>query len=135
MRTPSQTVGPFFSFGLCDRPQHELPGGSARLVGRVLDGDGAPVPDAMVELWSPGVGFGRAGTDAEGSYSFLVPDGFAQLEVMVFARGLLKPVVTRLYPPHATGAEDTTMVAVQEGDALRFDVHLQGERETAFFEL
>jgi protocatechuate 3,4-dioxygenase alpha subunit len=135
MRTPSQTVGPFFSFGLCDRPRHELPGGSVRLVGRVLDGEGVPVPDAMVELWSPDAGFGRAGTDAEGSYSFLVPDGFARLEVMVFARGLLKPVVTRLYPPGATGAEDATMVAADDGDGLRFDVRLQGDGETAFFEL
>jgi protocatechuate 3,4-dioxygenase alpha subunit len=132
MRTPSQTVGPFFSFGLCDRPQNELPGGSLRVDGRVLDGEGAPVPDAMVEVWHPDVGFGRCGTDSEGVYSFLVPE-FARLEVMVFARGLLKPVVTRLYPPGAAGAEDPTMIAVQDGEALRFDVHLQGERETAFF--
>ena len=54
---------------------------------------------------------------------------------MVFARGLLKPVVTRLYMPGAEGAEDITLVARETGDGLRFDVHLQGERETAFFEL
>ncbi len=53
---------------------------------------------------------------------------------MVFARGLLKPVLTRLYVPGET-AEDPTMVAREEGDGLRFDVHLQGERETAFFAL
>ena len=53
---------------------------------------------------------------------------------MVFARGLLKPVLTRVYAP-GEQAEDETMVAVRDGGGLRFDVRLQGERETAFFEL
>jgi hypothetical protein len=43
--------------------------------------------------------------------------------------------VTRLYLPGADGAEDESMVAREDGDGLRFDVRLQGERETAFFEL
>jgi protocatechuate 3,4-dioxygenase alpha subunit len=128
-------VGPFFSFGLCVRPQNELPGGSVRVEGQVRDGEGAPVPDAMVEVWHPDVGFGRCGTDGEGRFSFLLPAEARHLEVMVFARGLLKPVLTRLYPPEAEGAEDPTMVARREGDGLRWDVHLRGERETAFFEL
>jgi protocatechuate 3,4-dioxygenase alpha subunit len=135
MRTPSQTVGPFFSFGLCARPQNELPGGTVRLEGRVLDGGGAGVPDAMVELWQPELGFGRCGTDGEGRFSFALPPATRPFEVMVFARGLLKPVLTRLYPPGAAGAEDPTMVARAEESMLRWDVHLQGERETAFFEL
>jgi protocatechuate 3,4-dioxygenase, alpha subunit len=136
VRTPSQTVGPYFSLGLGRRSQHELPGGSVRVSGRVLDGDGAPVGDALVEVWDPGAGFGRCGTNAAGEYEFLLPAGIRRLEVMVFARGLLKPVLTRLYVPEAAAdAEDPTMVAREEGDGLRFDVHLQGERETAFFEL
>jgi protocatechuate 3,4-dioxygenase, alpha subunit len=136
MRTPSQTVGPYFSIGLCDRPQNELPGGSVRVTGAVFDGNGEPVADALVELWDPAVGFGRCGTDARGEFSFLLPPSARRLEVMVFARGLLKPVATRLYVPAAEAeAEDPTMVAREEGDGLRFDVHLQGERETAFFEL
>jgi protocatechuate 3,4-dioxygenase alpha subunit len=135
MRTPSQTVGPFFSFSLCDRPRNELPGGTLRVEGRVLDGAGAPVPDALVEVWDPHVGFGRCGTDGDGRYSFLLPPATRRVEVMVFARGLLKPVLTRMYVPGEAGAEDATMVAQQEEDGLRFDVHLQGERETAFFEL
>jgi protocatechuate 3,4-dioxygenase alpha subunit len=134
VRTPSQTVGPFFSFGLCVRPQNELPGGDVRIDGRVLDGDAAPVPDAMVEVWHPEHGFGRCGTDGEGRYSFLLPRAAGRFEVMVFARGLLKPVLTRLYLDGA-GAEDPTMVAEAAGDGFRFDVRLQGERETAFFEL
>ena len=53
MRTPSQTVGPFFRIGLCAEPQNELPGGSVRIEGQVLDGENAPIDDAMLELWSP----------------------------------------------------------------------------------
>ena len=135
MRTPSQTVGPYFTIGLSRRAQNELPGGSVRLAGRVTDGEGAAVEDALVELWDPGVGFARCGTDADGAFSFLLPAEPGRYEVVVFARGLLKPVVTRLYLPVADGAEDESMVAREDGDGLRFDVRLQGDRETAFFEL
>lgn len=95
--TPSQTVGPFFHLGL-DRPGwNDLTRGNPageRIVieGRVLDGDGAPVPDAMIELWQANAagrynhpddpqrdkpldpnfrGFGRAATDVEGRYRFI----------------------------------------------------------------
>ena len=134
MRTPSQTAGPFFSIGLSRRRQNELPGGTVPLRGRVLDGDDRPVGDALVELWNPEVGFARCATDGDGAFAFALPPDARRFEVMVFARGLLKPVVTRLYVPGET-AEDPTMVASEEGDQLRFDVHLQGARETAFFEL
>jgi protocatechuate 3,4-dioxygenase, alpha subunit len=135
VRTPSQTVGPFFSFGLCARPQNELPGGTLALEGRVLDGEGAPVSDALLELWDPDAGFGRCGTDADGRFSFLIPERARRLEVIVFARGLLRPLLTRVYTPAAKGAEDATLVARREDGGLRWDVHLQGDRETAFFEL
>ncbi|HXF97974.1 MAG TPA: hypothetical protein VNJ46_05105 [Gaiellaceae bacterium] len=135
MRTPSQTAGPFLSIGLARRVQNELPGGSVPLRGYVWDGEGRPVDDALVELWNPAFGFARCPTDAEGGFTFLLPPAARRFEVMVFARGLLKPVLTRLYAPPGEGAEDPTMVARPEGDGLRFDVHLQGERETAFFEL
>jgi protocatechuate 3,4-dioxygenase, alpha subunit len=134
-RTPSQTVGPFFSLGLAVEPRNELPGGTLRLEGRVLDGAGDPVPDALVEIWDPEVGFGRCGTDADGRFTFLLPEATRGLAVMVFARGLLKPVVTRMIVPGEEGAEDATMWAQRDDGGLRFDVHLQGERETAFFEL
>jgi protocatechuate 3,4-dioxygenase, alpha subunit len=142
-RTPSQTVGPFFHFSLCDRPASELAAGGTRLVGRVVDGAGKPVDDALVELWNPDVGFGRSATDADGRFEFVVArpaDG--HFEVMVFARGLLKQVVTRVYLPDAEddfltslGERDrSTLVAEEEDDgSLRFDIHLQGERETVFF--
>jgi protocatechuate 3,4-dioxygenase alpha subunit len=134
MRTPSQTAGPFFAIGLSRRPQNELAGGSVPLRGRVLDGEQAPVADALVELWNPELGFARCATGPEGEFTFVLPPGARRFEVMVFARGLLKPVLTRLYV-FGEAAEDETMVARQEGDGLRFDVHLQGEQETAFFEL
>jgi protocatechuate 3,4-dioxygenase, alpha subunit len=142
-RTPSQTVGPFFHFSLCDRPADELAAGGIRLSGRVYDGAGEPVSDALVELWHPEVGFGRCATDADGRYEFAVTrpaDGY--LEVMIFARGLLKQVVTRAYLPDAEDAflaslderARSTLVAEEEDDgSLRFDIHLQGERETVFF--
>ena len=134
MRTPSQTVGPFFSFALCQEPQNELPGGTVRVDGQVLDGQGAPVPDALLELWSPAHGFGRCPTDAEGRYAFLVPADVDGFELMVFARGLLKPAVTRLYLERAA-AEDETMVARRDDGGYRFDVRLQGDDATGFFGL
>ena len=135
MRTPSQTVGPYFTLGMTRRAQNELPRGSVRLVGRVTDGEGAAVGDAVVELWDPAVGFARCGTGEDGAFSFLLPEEPRRYEVMVFARGLLKPVVTRLYLPGVAGAEDESMVAREDRDGLRFDVCLQGDGETAFFEL
>jgi protocatechuate 3,4-dioxygenase, alpha subunit len=146
--TPSQTVGPFFSIGLCGESQSEVvPGGAVRLVGRVLDGGGDPVPDAVVELWQrgdEGTRWGRCGTDADGRFEFVTerpPDGVA--DVIVFARGLLRHLVTRCYFPGASDAvldalepaDRETLVAREEDGALRFDVHLQGERETVFFAL
>ena len=63
-RTPSQTVGPFFTIGLCRERQNEVvPDGSVHVVGHVLDGNGEPVADALIELWQP-EGWGRCGTDA-----------------------------------------------------------------------
>jgi protocatechuate 3,4-dioxygenase alpha subunit len=165
--TPSQTVGPFFWFGLCTRPCSELvqPGtaGAVRISGQVRDGAGEPVPDAMVEVWQadetgtyrPDFGWGRCGTDADGRYSFLtvkpgpVEGQAPHVVVQVFARGLLRQVLTRLYFPDeaeanaadpvlraiADPALRATLVAEADGDGLRFDVHLQGERQTAFFAL
>jgi len=105
-------------------------------------------------------GFGRSGTDGDGRFSFMIlkpgpipgPDGGMQaphIMVSVFARGLLKRVVTRIYFPdeEEANANDPvlssieapelreTLIARVKGDALRFDIHLQGENQTAFFEL
>jgi protocatechuate 3,4-dioxygenase alpha subunit len=121
-RTPSQTVGPYFTIGLCRERQNEVvPGGSVHVVGHVFDGNGEQVADALIELWQP-EGWGRCGTDAEGRFEFLTErpaGGYA--DVMVFARGLLKHVVTRC--------------EFGDGDMVQFDIHLRGEQETAFFDV
>jgi protocatechuate 3,4-dioxygenase, alpha subunit len=145
-RTPSQTVGPFFAIGLCHDPQNEVvPGGSVRLVGHVVDGAGEPVPDAVVELWQPGdsgTQWGRCGTNAEGRFEFVTERpsrGYA--DVIVFARGLLRHLVTRCYFDDVDDAvlaeldrvARDTLIAQPDGDALRFDIRLQGDRQTVFF--
>ena len=145
-RTPSQTVGPYFSIGLVREDQKNVvEGGSVSVVGRVLDGAGDPVPDAVVELWQrgdDGTRWGRSGTDAEGRFEFVTdtpPDGYA--DVLVFARGLLKHLVTRCYFSDVGDAvlsaldraARETLVAVPEEGALRFDIRLQGDRQTVFF--
>ncbi|GAA2595030.1 protocatechuate 3,4-dioxygenase subunit alpha [Actinomadura fulvescens] len=173
MTTPSQTVGPFFGHALpYDGGPELVPAGrrgAVRVHGRVFDGAGDPVPDALVEIWQadeagriarrPGglrraagafSGFGRCPTGADGSYWFStvkpgrVGAGAPYLSVLVFARGLLKPVFTRLYFPEddhegdpllaeVPAARRDTLIAVREaGGAYRFDIHLQGERETVF---
>src|SRR5437868_11692730 len=111
--TPSQTVGPFFTLGLRDHP---CPEGPLRLEGRVIDGAGVGVPDAMVEVWSPASGWGRCRTDDEGSYSFSLCET-SHVDVQIFARGLLKQVRTRVtFEPDA--------------HSPRFDIRLQDD---AFF--
>jgi protocatechuate 3,4-dioxygenase, alpha subunit len=132
--------------------------GGIRVTGRVLDGAGEPVPDAVVEVWQadekgryrPDFGWGRSGCDQAGRYSFLtckpgrVEDQAPHLTMMVFARGLLKPVLTRMYFPEEeeangedrvlAGVDDpSTLVARDAGGDLEFDICLQGERETVFF--
>lgn len=126
--TPGQTVGPFFHYALPYPGDRDLvpPGHprAVRLHGRVLDGAGAPVPDALVELWQADgagrvvrragslrrdgftfTGWGRASTDRVGEYGFstLVPgavDGGAPFFALtVFARGLLNRLFTRAYLP------------------------------------
>lgn len=138
--TPGQTVGPFFHDALVYPGDNELvpPGhpGVIRLHGTVLDGDGEPVPDALIELWqadADGVvvqesgslhrdgwtftGWGRSATDATGRYSFttLTP-GQTDLEqapffaVTVFARGLLNRLFTRIYLPGHPRLEDDALM-------------------------
>ena len=128
--TPSQTIGPFFSIGLTwDAGAFAVPDGTDGafwIRGRVTDGDGEPVPDAVVETWQADPdgryshpddpradggdfgGFARAPTGKDGTFAIHtvkpgpVPGagGATQaphLAVSVFARGLLNRVVTRVY--------------------------------------
>jgi protocatechuate 3,4-dioxygenase, alpha subunit len=158
--TPSQTVGPFFGVGLpYEGSEDAVPAdgpGAIRVEGQVTDGKGDPVPDALLEVWEPTVGFGRCRTDSEGAFHFVVArpqkgaerNGVAEaphLNVTVFARGLLRHLVTRIYFPDepandrdpvlqlVDGPRRQTLIARRTGAVLHFDIRLQGDDETVFF--
>jgi protocatechuate 3,4-dioxygenase alpha subunit len=164
--TPSQTVGPYFAIGLPWRDgPHVVPEGTEGgiwLRGRVFDGEGAAVPDALIETWQADRsgryngedfrGFGRSPTDDDGEWAIhtvkpgAVGEQAPHVAVSLFARGLLNRVVTRIYFPDEEDANAAdpvlsqldeaaraTLVATQEEDGYRLDVHLQGPHETVFF--
>ncbi len=179
-RTPSQTVGPYFGFALpwADGP-FVVPEGSAgaiRIEGRLTDGKGDAVPDALLEIWQAGPdghfdhpddpdrnedfrGFGRCPTDDDGRFFFVTrkpgrvpgPGGEPQaphIDVSVFSRGLLKRLVTRIYFDDESGANETdpilalvedpaaraTLIAARMDGGYRFDIRMQGDGETVFFD-
>jgi protocatechuate 3,4-dioxygenase, beta subunit len=181
--TTSQTVGPFYSIGLDWLLRDDLAPGGVRgervvVSGRILDGDGQGVPDAVLELWQANAdgryahpedtqtkpvdpafrGYGRVCTDAACRFQFTTvkpgpvpgPGGGMQaphIAVSVFARGLMKRLVTRLYFPdepanatdHVLGlapaARRSSLVAAQRpGGSLEWNVVLQGAGETVFFD-
>lgn len=181
-QTPSQTVGPFFVIGLVKGGENvlvseETQGERIELIGTVFDGNGAPVSDALLEIWQPdsnGIfdhpedserdrfdrnfrGFGRAATSDAGAYSFTTvkpgrrEGGVPFIDLRVFARGLLVHAVTRIYfgdePDNEkdpvfesvdAGRRSTLLATPLESSsatAYRFDVRLQGEEETVFFDL
>jgi protocatechuate 3,4-dioxygenase alpha subunit len=200
--TPSQTVGPFFAYGLSPKGRcHWDPDGTyswketvgdnlitpdaagekIHIEGRVLDGDGQPINDAMIEIWQADAqgryaspadtrarpnlkfkGFGRSATDKNGIYAFdtikpgAVPGPSGKMQaphvvVAVFSRGMLRQIYTRFYfsdesanasdpilalvPPERRG---TLIAHKQPGSgrpSYRFDIRVQGEDETVFFEI
>jgi protocatechuate 3,4-dioxygenase alpha subunit len=156
--TPGQTVGPFFGYALpyAGGPDLVPPSrpDAVRLHGRVLDGAGQPVPDALLELWqaapdgsvpqAPGslrrdgytfTGWGRSATDNAGHYQFTTlrpggPSPFFALTVL--ARGLLDRLFTRAYLPGAAPAQWPSLAAQADDRGFVFDIRLQGEDETVF---
>jgi protocatechuate 3,4-dioxygenase alpha subunit len=188
-QTPSQTVGPFFSFGLAPEQygydfraiagsavaDDSTPGTRIRIVGRVYDGEGQPLSDALIEIWQADAegryahpadprssnaaftGFGRTGTGTDPEKRFIfdtvMPGSVAgqapHITVIVLARGMLNHLFTRLYfddqaeanardpvlqsvPPDRRG----TLLARRDGPATyRFDIRLQGDGETVFFDV
>jgi protocatechuate 3,4-dioxygenase alpha subunit len=134
-RTPSQTVGPFYAIGLCRRADDELDPDGVELAGQLLDGQGEPIVDGMVEvLDADSRRWGRSSTDRGGRFRFRVPRGARRLETYVFARGLLRHELTRIYLDGGADAEHETLVAQRDGDGFRFDIRMQGDRATLFFE-
>ncbi|NKC12012.1 MAG: protocatechuate 3,4-dioxygenase subunit alpha [Gammaproteobacteria bacterium] len=191
--TPSQTVGPFFAYSLTAEQygyQFKSVAGAAlagagteglsiRIEGRIFDGAGEPVNDAMVEIWQADAqgryahpaaqrssnaeftGFGRCGTgtahDCSFSFDTIRPgapvEGEApHINITVFMRGLLRQVHTRLYfaDEEKANAADPVLALVPQARrhtliaersaataplTYRFDIHMQGARETVFFAL
>jgi protocatechuate 3,4-dioxygenase alpha subunit len=191
--TPSQTVGPFFAYGLTPTGRYDwndafsnnlvtpdATGERIRIEGRVFDGDGQPVSDCMLEIWQADAqgrfadpkdkrgmpnskfrGFGRCGTDSSGGYAFdtikpgPVPDSDGKPQaphilLAIFARGMLLHNYTRIYFDGETAnASDCVLALVpleRRGTLMakrapgssavyRFDIHLQGDHETVFFEV
>lgn len=181
-QSPSQTVGPFFHNCLIRGGENNLTTSQTRgqhilIQGQVLDGDGQPVPDAMVEIWQADAhgffnhpedpnqaqadphfrGFGRAETVDDGRFTFhtvkpgIIPsEQTPYVNVRVFARGMLVHAVTRLYfADEAGNTSDAVLNSVpgkRRGTLLAvpvespgfptysFNIHLQGELETVFFD-
>ena len=201
--TPSQTVGPFFAYGLTPkgRNQWDPNGGYSwketvgdnlvtpdatgvriRVEGRITDGDGQPINDAMIEIWQADAqgryahkrddrarpntkftGFGRSATDKNGVYSFdtvkpgAVPgrNGTQQaphIVVCIFSRGMLRQIYTRLYFSDEAAANGSdailtlvpadrraTLIAHKDASGepavYRFDIRVQGDNETVFFDI
>jgi protocatechuate 3,4-dioxygenase, alpha subunit len=182
--TASQTVGPFFSIGLCPRTLNQLvPSGRSAdaqvitISGQVLDGDGKGIPDAILEIWRADengeysnfgdsaaegqpVGFARIATNDGGQFDFrTIKPGSAKsddgqtnaphLVVLIFMRGLLRHLLTRIYfPLEPANAADPilqvvpadrrhTLIAERAKDnesGLSWNVRLQGDAETVFFD-
>lgn len=195
-QTPSQTIGPFFHYGLnpveASYPHTQIAGSCLispdtqgeriHLTGRVFDGKGVAVEDALVEIWQANAagryrhpndqregraldqtfsGFGRCGTgvreDCRFSFDTIKP-GSGQagrapfISVTVFMRGLLSHVYTRVYfddEAEANAADPVFSKVIAErrqtllagrhetrgGVEYVFDIHMQGDRETVFFDL
>jgi protocatechuate 3,4-dioxygenase alpha subunit len=137
--TPSQTVGPFFHYALTPKSYGgtelvtnqvatpDAAGERIRIEGYVMDGDGEPIIDAMLEIWQPDgegrfaaangqaastntgfTGFGRCEVDSNGFFSFETvkpgpvpgPNGALQaphIDLGIFARGVVRRLFTRIY--------------------------------------
>ena len=152
--TSSQTVGPFFSIGLatlCQKSASEASGTTITLSGKILDGDLHPIPDALLEFWT-GDKFTRVATLEDGSYSAVLEMSLANnatafFDVLIFMRGLLKPVYTRIYFCDLASVKNNPELKAVPADRIEtlfahktiapnrysWDVVMQGESETVFF--
>ena len=176
IQTPSQTIGPFFAYGLTPEESgykfsaivdHSISGSGQGdeidIHGSVFDGAGQVVTDALIEIWqadengriSDGyAGFARSGTEnGEFHFATIKPGKIDKstaphISVIVFMRGLLNHVFTRMYFAGDQGnADDPTLMSIaasrratlvaehEEPGVYRFDIHMQGDREIVFFDI
>lgn len=178
--TPSQTVGPYFTIGLNSSNCEDGLGSPVTneiisegepiiLTGKVLDGEQNVVPDALLEIYqadssgscadSDFLGFARThtGGDSDGSYLFktIKPGAMGVraapcISVVIYMRGLLIQMYTRLYFSDETAANQEDALLSQINESRRgtliaqrneydgvityeFDINMQGENETVFF--
>ena len=146
-QTASQTVGPYFRIGLIYGNSQNIlvnektSGERIVITGKVVDGDGEPIPDAMVEIWQPDAngifnhpedplhdqadphfrGFGRAENRNEGIYRLetIKPgsrdNAAPYINMNVFARGMLIHAMTRIYfSDEAANAADSVLNGIEE---------------------
>jgi len=160
--TPFQTVGPYLHIGLRAGVDAHAPAAAPRVLvrGRLLDGQGAGIPDGLLEWWHPSLTtVHRSMTGEDGVFVFEAvrppaidgPDGSVQaphFAVRVLARGILTHYMTRLYfaddPVTATdpilklvpeGRRQTLLAEAVSANEYRFDVVVQGQNETVFFDI
>ena len=160
--TPSQTIGPFFHLCLTSQTDlGSLEGERIRLVCRILDGDGTPVNDAMIEIWQADAAgeygrFGRLCTNPDGVCVFdtvkpgRVDPQAPHVSVMIFARGLLKQLYTRIYfAGESSNASDAVLALVpddrratlmahqdpEDSNVWNFEIRLCADCETVFFDV
>jgi protocatechuate 3,4-dioxygenase, alpha subunit len=175
MQTPSQTLGPFFAYGLTPEQYNydfksivdgtmineSLEGERITIIGRIIDGQGASVSDAMIEFWhADRKAFGRQGTGTNPQNQFIFTtikpvgtEGVATLiNIIITMRGLLSHLYTRLYFSDETkaNAQDAVLKSVPKerrktliaekkivnGQTVyEFNIYLQGDLETVFFDV
>jgi protocatechuate 3,4-dioxygenase alpha subunit len=147
--TPFQTVGPYWSIGL--RVGLEPPADlGARVIvrGRLIDGAGAGIPDGILEWWHPGWPAVRRSTTEDGGNFVIEMARAPHIAVRVLGRGILTQYLTRLYFADDPGASsDPVLQLVPEhrrhtllaqptaAGEYAFNVVVQGENETVFFEI
>jgi protocatechuate 3,4-dioxygenase, alpha subunit len=190
-QTPSQTVGPYFAYGLCPQQydfdykslfthvlaDREAAGEHITIIGQVFDGDGSVIGDAMIEMSQVDSngrypesredivktgfrGFARVGTGTDAHKRFFVetvkpgranPDDAPHVDVILTMRGMLLHTFTRIYFEDEAEANERdavlaavpadrrgTLIARREpnsANVYRFDIHMQGDKETVFFDL
>ena len=167
-QTPSQTVGPYFAYGLTPEQylydykslaQHDLVSTDEEYIiirGRVFDGEENVIPDAMLEIWDNQNNlFGRFGTGTEKDKSFVFRTKKPQsiggnapfLSVILFMRGQLIHSYTRIYFSDEVKNETDevlsqidvarreTLIAQKKENYYQFDIHMQGDTETVFFDI
>ena len=173
LQTPSQTVGPYFAYGLTpeqygydfnswatpDLVEDIHSEYTITITGQVFDGEGKPINDAMIEIWQNDKDtqlFGRCGTGTNEENRFVFKtkkphsiDGNAPfLSVILFMRGQLVHLYTRIYfsDEQVLNENDETLITVPEtrrqtliaqkkGNIYEFNIHMQGEKETVFFDV